>query len=644
MYFTKLFDKYYKQISSALLPDYKKAIGKIYLKDIQPAIEVIDESEFQIAIDKSQDLLKLFQEQYKVNFKPIALPKESIKDTIKAEIEPEWSGFFKTLTVLIDNHDFYKIIESCFQRYYEGIVKAAEVLAKDLKLIADVQKISIEAKYVGKSREKLIQNLHYLATKSQQLFSQYYTQISTLRNDVDNYSQDTIKKLIQAKQDLSAQVEKIISEEQSIQSEYQKFFLGYRLLITQEVDPICDNLQIFSFKSDELRSQFIEALTNLEDKHPEQLELARHELDSHFKSFLNQLEQMQAVEKANKKSRKFIKNLGDSSKIDFFQDIAEEAQQKAIRAIGDSIRELKSLPSMLEKIDFVKQEYRNKIKELLDVEHRYLNLYKKAIKNINTDIKFSIQSLNLDVNHIESLFIPESSYRFFSGQLKNYDSDANQDVLNKLSSDGMLLDIGQLGDSKEEAINVEVNLSIETLYEQLYCKIEQYRISSMVGFIPVLIDKAEKIDIPAILFYCRDFNEARPELTALLEVLQQGKLIYIRKFITISPLPSHTLNVLLEGYKAAFRSNSHQVKQLITDDFLANKLKLDFHGRMAKVMTEAKQKVKNAYMEELKQNVLKMKTSGSLEQSVFLQTVDNLIIEALDAWIGFEENDEPQLW
>ena len=337
MFFTKLFDKYYKQISSALLPGYKKAIGKIYLKDIQPAIEAIDESEFQVAIDKSQNLLKLFQEKYKINFKPIGLPKDSIKDTIKSEIEPEWSGFFKTLTVLIDNHDFYKVIENCFQRYYEGIVKAAEVLAKELKLIADVQKIYLESHYVGQSREKLIQNLHYLATKSQQIFSQYYTQTSNLRNDIDSYSQDTIKKLTQAKQNLSAQVEKIIYEEQSIQSEYQKFFLGYRLLITQKVDPICDNLQIFSFKSDELRSKFIEELTKLEDKHPEQLELARHQLDSNLKNLLYELEQMQAVEKANYETRKFIKILGDSSKFDFFQDTAEEAQQKAIRAIGDSI-------------------------------------------------------------------------------------------------------------------------------------------------------------------------------------------------------------------------------------------------------------------------------------------------------------------
>lgn len=643
MFFSLLFDKYYEQIASTLLPGYKKSVGKAYIKDIQSALEAIKETGFQVAIDRSQNSIQSFQKRYEISFKPLTLPEDSVKDSIKTEIEPEWSGFFKTISVLIDNHDFYKAIENRFQRRYEGVVNATEVLAKDLKLIADVQKNYTEAQNFGKSREKLIQNLRYLAAKSQQLFPRYYAHISTLRDDIDNYSDQTIQKLIHAKQNLSVQVEQLIAEEQSVQSEYQKFFLGYRLLITQQIDPICDNLQIFSFRSQELRSQFIETLTNLEDKHPEELEIARRKLDKHFESLLNELGQMQAVEQANRETRQFIRGLGNSSKFDFFQEAAEEAQQTAIRSIGNSIRELESFPLMLQKIESINQGYRNKIHELLNVERKYFDLRNETLKSINADIKFSIGSLNLDTTHIDALFVPENSYRLLSGQLKSYDSDANQTVLNQLTTDGMLLNIGELGEAKGP-IKIEADLSLETLSEQLSRKITELGISNMVGFVPVLIDESERLDIPAILFYCRDPEKARPELTGLLEVVQEGKLIYIRKLISVLPLSSQVLNPLLEGYKVAFRSNSRQVTQLINDEFLANKLKLDFQGQIAQVMTQAKQKLRNAYLEELKQDVLNMVASSSLDRNVFLKTTDNLIIEALDAWIGFEENDEPQLW
>lgn len=644
MFFLLLFDKYYEQISSALLPGYKKAVGKVYLKDIQSALEVIKESGFQVGIDKSQNLSQSFQERYEVSFKPLALPQDSMKDSIKAEVDPEWSGFFKTVSVLIDNHDFYKAIESRFQRRYEGIVKAAEVLAKDLKLIADIQKVYSEAENFGKSREKLIQNVRYLAGKSQQVFSQYYEQISIFRDEVDNYSEQTIQRLNQAKENLSAQVEQLIAKEQSIQSEYEQFFLGYRLLITQRIDPICDRLKTFSFRSQELRSRFIERLAKLEDKHPEKLELLRRELDEQFESLLNELEQMQAVEQADKEARESIKKLGKFTNLNFFQEVAEEAQQTALRSIGDSIRQLEAFPLMLQTIESIKQGYHNRIHELTEVERQYLNLRNETLMSIDADVKFSISSLNLNVNKINELFVPESSYRHVKGQLNSYNIDANQAVLNQLATDGMLLSIDELGDSKREPVRIENELNLEKLSEQLSRKITELGISHMVGFVPVLIDELERLDIPAILFFCRDPEKARPELTGLLEVVQQGKLIYIRKLINVLPLPSQVLNDLLDAYKAAFRSNLRQVTQLISDEFLANKLKLDFQGSMAQAMTKAKQKLRSAYLEDLKQDVLGIVTNDSLERNVFLKTIDNLIIESLDAWLGFEPSDEPRLW
>ncbi|NES18540.1 MAG: hypothetical protein F6K41_06330 [Symploca sp. SIO3E6] len=644
MFFSLLFDKYYEQISSALLPGYKKAVGKVYLKDIQSALEAIKKSGFQVAIDKLQNLSHSFQERYKVSFKPLALPQDSIKDSIKTEVEPEWSGFFKTVSVLIDNHDFYKAIENRFQRRYQGIVKAAEVLAKDVKLIADIQQVYSEAENFGKSREKLIHNVRYLAGKSQQIFSQYYEQIALLRDEIDNYSEQTIQKLTQAKKKLAIQIEQLIAQEQSIQSEYEQFFLGYRLLITQRIDPIYDSLKTFSFRSQELRSQFIERLAKLEDKHPEKLELLRRELDEQFESLLNEVEQMQAVEQADKEARESIKKLGKSTNLDFFQEVAEEAQQTAIRSIGDSIRELEAFPLMLQKIESIKQGHHNRIHELTEVESQYLNLRNETIRSIDADVKFSISSLNLNVNKINELFVPETSYRLVTSQLNSYDMDANQAVLNQMTTDGMLLSIGELGDSKREPVKIEHELNIENLSEQLSRKISELGISNMVGLVPVFIDELERLDIPAILFFCRDPEKARPELTCLLEVVQQGKLIYIRKLINIFPLPSQVLNDLLDAYKAAFRLNLRKVTQLISDEFLANKLKLDFQGSMAQTMTKAKQNLRNAYLEELRQDTLSMVINNSLERNVFLKTIDNLIIESLDAWLGFEASDEPLLW
>lgn len=644
MFFSLLFDKYYNQISSTQLSNYKKSVGKSYLRDIQEILQSTQESNCKAAINKIQNLIQSFQERYKVSFKPLALPEDSMKNSIKAELEAEWSGFFKTVSVLIDNHDFYKAIESRFQRRYEGIVKAAEVLAKDVKLIADIQKVYSEAEKLGNSREKLIQNLRYLTGKSLEIFTQYYEQIAILRDEVNNYSEQTIQRLTQAKENLATQVEQLIAKEQSIQSEYEQFFLGYRLLITQRIDPICDRLKTFSFRSQELRSRFIERLAKLEDKHPEKLEFLRRELDEQFESLFNELEQMQAVEQADKEARESIKKLGKSTNLDFFQEVAEEAQQTAIRSIGDSIRQLEAFPLILQKIESIKQGYHNKIHELTEVERQYLNLRNEAIRSIDADVKFSISSLNLNVNKINELFVPESSYRLVRGQLNSYDIDANQAVLSQLATDGMLLSIGELGDNKREPVKIENKLNIENLYEKLSRKISELGISNMVGLVPVFIDELERLDIPAILFFCRDPEKARPELTGLLEVVQQGKLIYIRKLINVLPLPSQVLNDLLDAYKAAFRSNSRKVIQLISDEFLANKLKLDFQGYMAQAMTKAKQNLRSAYLEDLKQDVLSMVTNDSLERNVFLKTIDNLIIESLDAWLGFEPSDEPRLW
>lgn len=317
MFFLLLFNKYYDQISSALVPEHKKSVSKIHIRDIQLSLDVIANYGFSIPSQHAQNLVQSFQNRYQVTFKPLGLPEDAIKEDVKNEIEPEWSGFFKTLTALIDSHDFYKAIETIFQRRYQGIVHATEVLGRDIKLVAEIAKAYDEAVNVGNSRAKLVKGLQYLAADSQSLMSRYYARIERLRDECDRYSLQTIQNLQQAKQNLSTELENLMSRERSTQSEYERFFMDYRLRITQEIDTICDKLKIFNFRGQQLRSRFIENLTDLQDRHPDQLELIKEDLNQEFTLVVNQLKHMQSVEESEQKARQAIQNCASVLNLSF---------------------------------------------------------------------------------------------------------------------------------------------------------------------------------------------------------------------------------------------------------------------------------------------------------------------------------------
>jgi len=642
MFFTTLFNKYYDQISSALLPEHKKSVGKIQIRDIQPSFDAITNYGFSIPTQHAQNLVQSFHNRYQVTFKPLAFPEDSLKENVKNEIEPEWSGFFKTLTVLIDNHDFYKAIETVFQRRYQGIVHATEILGKDVKLVAEITKVYDEAVNVGKSRSKLLKGLQYLAGDSQLLMSRYSAQIERLRDDFNHYSSQTVESLQQAKQNLSSEVEIIISQERNTQSEYAQFFMDYRLRVTQEIDPICDRLKTFSFRGQEMRSHLIEYLTDLQDRHPEQLELMRGDLNQEFTLVLNELKQMQAVETADKKARQTIQNFPNSTQLEFFQDVAEVKQQIALRGIGDRIRESDNLLSIQQKIESIEQDYLQKINYLYEVERQYLNLRTETLDSFESPVKFSLEQLNLGNTEI---FSPvQNSYRLVVGKLDKYGSN-NEELLNQLTTDGMLLGISDLGQAIKKSVQVSTSLDIEKISQEIERRITDIGWESRVGFMQVLLDEENTFDKPAILFFTRQPQTERPEFTALLEVTQEGQLVYIRKLVCICPLPSHLLNNLLEGYKTTFKNKNREVMQLITDEFLANKLKLDFQSHIAQAMVQAKHRLRDAYLENLREDSVQKIVSEALENNIFLKTIDEVIIsKALDVATGFEDNSEQLNW
>lgn len=642
MFFTTLFNKYYDQISSALLPEHKKSVGKIQIRDIQPSFDAITNYGFSIPTQHTQNLVQSFHNRYQVTFKPLAFPEDSLKENVKNEIEPEWSGFFKTLTVLIDNHDFYKAIETVFQRRYQGIVHATEILGKDVKLVAEIAKAYDEAVNVAKSRAKLLKGLQYLAADSQLLMSRYSAQIERLRDDFNHYSSQTVESLQQAKQNLSSEVEKIISQERNTQSEYAQFFMDYRLRVTQEIDPICDRLKTFSFRGQEMRSHLIEYLTDLQDRHPEQLELMRGDLNQEFTLVLNELKQMQAVETADKKARQTIQNFPNSTQLEFFQDVAEVKQQIALRGIGDRIRESDNLLSIQQKIESIEQDYLQEINYLSEVERQYLNLRTETLDSFESPVKFSLEQLNLGNTEI---FSPvKNSYRLVVGKLDKYGSN-NEELLNQLTTDGMLLGISDLGQAIEKSVQVSTSLDIEKISQEIERRITDIGWESRVGFMQVLLDEENTFDKPAILFFTRQPQTERPEFTALLEVTQEGQLVYIRKLVCICPLPSHLLNNLLEGYKTTFKNKNREVMQLITDEFLANKLKLDFQSHIAQAMVQAKHRLRDAYLENLREDSVQKVVIEALENNIFLKTIDEVIIsKALDAATGFEDNSEQLNW
>ena len=417
--------------------------------------------------------------------------------------------------------------------------------------------------------------------------------------------------------------------------------MAYRLRITRQIDPICDSLKTFSFRGQEMRSHLIEYLTDLQDRHPDQLELMRGDLNQEFTLVWDELKQMQAVENADKKARQAIQSFANSTQLEFFQDVAEVKQQIALRGISDTIRESGNLLSIQQKIELIEQEYYRQVNDLAEVERQYSSLRTETLDSLESPVKFTFDQLNLASTDI---FVPvQNSYRLVVGKLKEYGSN-NEELLNQLTTDGMLLGISDLGQVIENSVQVSTSLDIEKISQEIKRKITDIGLENRLGFMQVLLDEGNTFDKPAILFFTRQPQTERPEITALLEVTQEGKLAYIRKLVCISPLPSHLLNNLLEGYKITFKNKNREVMQLIADEFLANKLKLDFQSNIAQAMVQAKQRLRDAYLENLREDTLQKVVSEALENNIFLKTIDELIIKALDAAIGFEGNSEEINW
>jgi hypothetical protein len=644
MLFAKIFDKYYNQISSSNFPEYKKALGKIYIKDIQASLKSLQLDENRVAIEKITDLQVSFESHYNLTFKPLKLSENWIRESIRSELEPEWSRFFKSISVLIDNHDFYQSIENRFKRYFNGIVKAGEVLAKDIKLIVEIQNLSSEALKLGAAKRKLVQNLQSLDSATiSAIFERFYTKIEKLRGDIENYSSQTVQELQKAKDNLSFQIERIISEEKSSQSEHEQFFLNYRLRISKEVDPFCDRLHIFNFRADNFRSEFIEALIGFENQRHDELGSIRQLLDRQINSLIQEISQMEAIEQANKKSRATIDRLSKASKFQFFQEVADEAQQSTLRAISESIRDVEAFLVMLDRIEKLAESFQTKIQTLLETERKYLKLRQETIDNVKSIPKFSFSLLNLNSERLEELFIPNSSYNLINEKIDSYDVEVNQATLDRTILDETLLTIKDLGDLKHDPINVSIEIELDRLLETLSQKVVELEISEAIGFIPVLIDDQERTNIPQILFFCRQPQETRSEVVGLLEIRQQGKLLYIKKVICILPLPAYLLNDIMKNYKVAFNANVKRVSQLVSDEFIAHKLKIDLTGKMAQVMTQTRKKLRNAYLADLKEDVLKAIANDELSNNSFLKTVDSLIIDSLDSLVHGDE-EKPIIW
>ena len=61
-------------------------------------------------------------------------------------------------------------------------------------------------------------------------------------------------------------------------------------------------------------------------------------------------------------------------------------------------------------------------------------------------------------------------------------------------------------------------------------------------------------------------------------------------------------------------------------------------------MAKAKQQLKNAYLEKLKDDVLNILKHEELEQNLFLKAVEDLIIESLETASGLETTAGIEVW
>jgi len=328
----------------------------------------------------------------------------------------------------------------------------------------DVQSSYNGAINVGQSKEKLVQNLQFLSSEQiALLFKGFYSKLERLKNDFDRYSEQTVKEIQATRDTLAFQIERIISEERELQSEYNSFFLNYRLRVSQQVDPICNELKLFSFRGLKFRSEFIEALIGFEAEHPDNLATVGHILDQQLDSLLQEMRLMQSVEQANEKSRKNIAKFAESSKSQFFQEVIDEAYQGAIRDIGDSIREINSLPALLEHIKTVEKVFRDKVNSLHETEQRYIQLRQDALNKFKTIPQFSMNLLKIEPSTLEEIFVPHSSFQLINEQLDIYNDEATRMAIEHNVKDGTLFAISPLGDLKSNPINLSTEIDYNAL-------------------------------------------------------------------------------------------------------------------------------------------------------------------------------------
>ncbi|WP_414526951.1 hypothetical protein [Nodularia chucula] len=616
---------------TALLPEYQKKIRTIYLNDIQGALEIIKGSNHQEIINHAYSLIESLKTDHHLNSSPLSIPDSYGKEMIKSEMQLKWFSFFSSTEVIIDHHEFYIDIKNRLQNYFDEIIRAIDIVAQRLKLISEIETAYIQAKNVGKSQETLIENLYSVTEKSQPIFVEYYSVISTFRNSFCNYLVETIAQINDAKINLVNEVKNLIFAEQSSQCEYGQVFLRYRLLIAQHIDPICNVLKKFYLEGQQLRSDFIKLLISKQEQPMNDLEILAQDLYQHFDDLFWQLEQMQSVEIAEKAARQNIEELGQSRDSSIFKETFEETHQLAIRGIADTVKQEISCVQMLQYIQNIEQEYQAKIHELSVVEKKYLELRKKVVKSISSDSKFSVNQFKFSSDCIPKLFKPNSSYQLSSSILNNHAPDFIHELFREPASDETLFTISELGDNIGEIMITETKLSYDELSAIMVHQVSELGMGNMVNFIPISLDDSTQLDVNSFLFFSYNPEQVRPELTCVLKIFQEKNILHIQKLINILPLTNYVLNDLLASYKSAFHVGYREVTQLIEDQFLANKLKLDFQGHIAQSMTRTKQQLKSAYLEDLKQYTLQVLASDFLTNNQFLESVESLILATMNA-------------
>ena len=645
MILNQLFKKYYNQISAALLPECKRALGKIYIRDIEKVLDnLAEEDENERAKQHVTGILNSFQTRYQVVFRPMQLPESNLEKDIKADINREWSGFFRTASVLVDNHNFYKAIERQLQRKLNGIQHAAKLLAQEMLLAMEIQRLYKDALASGQSKEALVQNLNFFSDDVlSPIFRDFYAAIKAYRDDTESYTSQTPENIQQAVSQLSSQVEELIAKEQALQSQRDSLFLGYRLRVSKELDPLCDRLVLFRMHSAKLRAEFITALVGFEREGSEELDYIQQILDKQLSALIDEIRAMRAVDIANEKAHTSIQDCRLINQLRFFKEEAETKQQSTLRMLSDSIYDIRSFADVRETINVIADDFSHQIDQLARIEAQYLKLKRKTIENIQDSSNFSLQVLDDAIRNVDEFFIAESTFELIVQKLNRYDSEDTRDKVFSGIQQNAIFTVDNLGRPADEPITLPHSIQESDLLSQLSQKAVALGIDTTVGFIPVDIDDIDSDSIDHILFFCKVPQKARPEIVGILKTEKQGNLLYIRKLAGILPLPTNVFAPLLDSYKSAYRSNAKQVSALASDDFLSNKLRVDFQGDIAKSMAQKKQQLKLAYLEELRKAMFEQIENDAIINNSFLKTVDSLIVETFDTLI-LGEDEKPAVW